>query len=255
VAFSVSLFNIKGGVGKTTITANLGHALANNGKRVLLIDADYQQNLTDIFLNQLPTTNTLYHLLDRDDLFASQCIVSTKIEGVDLIPSHKRLATIDPSASLFLLRKKMDKLVRDAYDYILFDLRPEYSIVTGMCLLASTGYIIPVKPDRHSIRGIQSLDLYIKSIQKQTELTELGILVNSYDGRTTVSKRMTEGVQKYFAKRMLETIIPINTKIDFASCHQQTVIQFDALATGSIAFAKLAEEVIMKNNGGVGIIE
>lgn len=255
MAIILSIINIKGGVGKTTIAYNLAHAIARNDRKVLLIDLDMQSNLTDLAAKYTDKiTATIYDVFVEDDRLCSQTIYDSNVKDVDLIPSDLRLITVEkqinPSINpeaLMILRNRLDPVIHRTYDYVIIDCRPDIDLLTMNALMASNYYIIPVLPDRHSVKGIQLTDQYMRNaLRANRELKELGILVNRFDGRTTLSQLMFDALKERFADRLMDTVIRINAGIDNAAAKRQTIFQFDLRQSGCESFRKLANEVIAK---------
>lgn len=251
----ISIINIKGGVGKTTIAFNLAHAIARLDRQVLLCDLDMQSNLTDLAAKEPDKiTATMYDVFTDEDRLCSQTIYDTNIKDIHLIPADLRLITVEkvinpainPEA-LTILRNRMDQGIHEKYDYVIIDCRPDIDLLTMNALMASNYYIIPVLPDRHSIKGIQITDQYMRNALKANgNLRELGILVNRHDGRTTLSRLMLDGLRGKFGDRMMETVIGINAAIDTAAAKRQTIFQFDLRQSGCESFRSLADEVFAK---------
>lgn len=254
---TISFINVKGGVGKTTIAFNLSHALKILDRRVLLVDLDLQENLTDrAVANPKEIKRTVYDLIVRDDTMPIDCIYDTVIRDVQIIPSEIEVVRVkkemDPASdpeSLFRLRDKLD-ILKHMFDYVLIDLHPDIDILTTMALMASTHYIIPVKPDTDSIKGLKITDEYASKLTKANkELRELGILITDFDRRTTIANTFHESLLKMFGPRVMNTIIGRNAAITTAAAHRQTIFQYDLRQSGCAAFRSLAREVIAKCEG------
>jgi chromosome partitioning protein len=261
MAMIISFINIKGGVGKTTLVANTADALHRFGKHVLMVDLDMQSNLTDIATADLDSIkHTAYELFMDEDLMAAQVCVPSIIDDCDIITSDLRLITVEPQITAerkpnayTLLAEKLDNVCRETYDYILIDCHPDMSLLTMNALMASTHYIIPVKPDRHSTRGIGITDVYIERVRKANKtLREIGILINDYDARTTISKVTQELLTNKFPQRVMTTIIGTNAPIATAAAKRMTVFQFERRANSCKDFRELAVEIMGKVGDSYG---
>ncbi|NSW83149.1 MAG: ParA family protein [Syntrophothermus sp.] len=249
----ISIINIKGGVGKSTIAMNLAHAIRRMDRNVLLIDVDMQSNLTDMAIKDVEKiTATVYDVIMDEERTISQTIYESVIPGVDIVPSDLRLIAvqreIDPIRnpdSLVILRNKIDQEARQKYDYIIIDCRPDVDLLTVNALMASHYYMIPVFPDRHSVKGIKLTDTYLRNILKSNrDLKELGIVINNFDTRTTLSKLMYSKLSELFGQRLMKTVIKVNQGIATAAARRQSVFQFDLRQSGCHSFRKLASEVL-----------
>ena len=254
---TISFINVKGGVGKTTIAFNLSHALKILGRRVLLVDLDLQENLTDkAIANPKEIKQTVYDLIVKDDVMPIDCMYDTVIKDVQIIPSEIEVVRVkkemDPASNpeiLFRLKDKLDTL-KHMFDYILIDLHPDVDILTTMALMASTHYIIPVKPDTDSIKGLKITDEYAsKLVRANKQLQELGILITDFDKRTSIASTFHESLLKMFGPRVMDTIIGRNVAITTAAATRKTVFQYDLRQSGCAAFRSLAKEVIAKCEG------
>jgi chromosome partitioning protein len=260
VAVIISTLNIKGGVGKTTVTMNLAHALAKEKQEICMIDLDLQSNLTDMAVKDLDKIQaTIFDLLCDDDRVLSQTLYDSVIPGVDIVPADLRLVSIDKQLdsldpdALLRLRERIDPQAKAKYDYILIDCRPDVDILTMNALLASDYFLIPVVPDRHSIAGIKITHQYVQLARKRNKgLQELGILINQFDRRSNLQKTIQQQLEKYAGDRLMDTIIGVNQGLSNAAAKRKTVFQFDRRQAGCQYFRELASEVLSKTNVLVG---
>ena len=179
----ISIANQKGGVGKTTTTFNLGVALSNMGKKVLLVDADPQSDLT-----------TYINRTIRDININPESAILNHDEGIDLLPSNIELASTDVSLVNAMSReyalKECLSSLKDRYDYILIDCMPSLGMLTVNALATSDRVIIPVQSEFLAARGMSHLMSTILKVRKQInpKLEVGGILLTMVDGRTNLSK-------------------------------------------------------------------
>ena len=250
---TISFINVKGGVGKTTIAfVFLTHSRFSVDA---LLDLDLQENLTDKAIASPKVKQTVYDLV-WDDVMPIDCMYDTVIKDVQIIPSEIEVVRVkkemDPASNpeiLFRLKDKLDTL-KHMFDYILIDLHPDVDILTTMALMASTHYIIPVKPDTDSIKGLKITDEYAsKLVRANKQLQELGILITDFDKRTSIASTFHESLLKMFG--------PChghyggrNVAITTAAATRKTVFQYDH-ETRCAAFRSLAKEVIAKCEGKV----
>lgn len=254
MGYVISLINVKGGVGKTTVTFNLAHALKLKGKRVLLVDLDLQENLSDrAIANKDEVNNTVYDLLSRDEVEIEDCIYDTVIEGVKILPAEMELArinreidTLSDSNTIMSLKNKLN-IVKDKFEYILIDLHPDLDVLSTMALLSSNYYIIPVKPDADSIKGLKITDTFVDKISNiNSDLKELGVVITDYDKRTKIAKTFEESLRNMLDERLMDTVIARNVAITDASVNRMSIFQYDKRQSGCFSFKKLGDEVIEK---------
>jgi len=271
----IGMVNAKGGVGKTTCTCNLAHALAIKGKKVLVIDNDPQCNATSLLMGDQTPQNTLFNLLEstmtlvEPELFQEnqaptparipieQCIYPT-IFGVDLIPNSVDTATLEfdlyqDTANYGLLRRLIRTYAQEHYDYCIIDCPPTLGAIwVIMCMVAADAIIVPVSAgSRMSLDGLSSVYAAVEkvSLKANTELKFLKALINKVDLRTSASKLIVETMKKRFPGKTFETVIPNNTAIEQAEIFRTTVVKHDPQCSASKRFRLLADELIEISNG------
>jgi len=247
----IIVINNKGGVGKTTITANLAHGLANRGKKILVVDQDSQANTTSI-LSPPIGANTLYSLYSSDEPVSSY-VYPTPYENLDLIPNENATATLelelygDVKTSYHLLRNKIRKYAEDNYDHTLIDSPPNLGIFVMMGLICADAAIIPIEAgSRYSIDGFVAAYEAIQAASQKInhDLRFLRAVVNKVDMRTSVSKTSVEYLKRHFGDKLFNTTIPINTEIQRAEMDRQTVIRHSPHSTGAKKFRLLTDELL-----------
>ena len=248
----ISIINNKGGVGKTTVTVNLAHALANRGKRVLVIDHDPQSNTTSILSPPSEDPNTLYNMYS-DNVPGIKCIYPSPYENVDIIPNEPGTATLelemykDVRESYHLLRENIREYALKNYDIVLIDCPPNLGIWVVQALVASDCAIIPIESgSRYSIDGFAAAYDAINAISHRVNhgLKFLKAVVNKVDLRASISRVSVEHIRRQFGDKVFQTTLPVNTDIQRAEADKQTVLRHAPQSSGAKRFRALADEII-----------
>lgn len=248
--FAIS--NQKGGVGKTTTAINLSVALAENHKKVLLVDIDPQGNSTfGMGIDKDMVSKSIYDVLVlQHDV--KECLLHTQYQ-VDVIPATIELAKADfelatsDEQKQFHLKYQLDK-VKKQYDYIIIDCPPSLGLLNINALVACDGVIVPVQCEYYALEGLISLLTTIRRIQSSMnrKLEIEGVLLTMYDSRTKLANEMSIEVRKFFKEKVYEIAIPRSIKIPSAQYKQKPVIAYDRNCSGSKAYFELAEEILKK---------
>jgi len=253
----IAIANQKGGVGKTTTTFTLGVALKNLGKKVLLIDADPQGDLTTSmgWHNIDDINNSLATLMENTMNDRKVNIDETILhheEGIDLIPSNIDLATLEVSLVNVMSReytlKNAIEGIKNKYDYILIDCMPSLGMITINALATADKVIIPVESQFLAARGMSHLLNTVLKVRKNInqDLQVGGIVLTMTDARTNLSKNIQEELRETYGSvfKLFNTTIPNVVKIAEASREGVSILKYDKTSKGAIAYQNLAKEVM-----------
>ena len=249
----IAMCNQKGGVGKTTTTINLGAALAEVGRRVLLVDFDPQGALS-VGLG-VPTHEldvTVYNLLIERGHDVREVIQGTKVEDLDVLPANIDLSAAEVQLVGEVAREQiLARVLRpvvDDYDVVLIDCQPSLGLLTVNALTAAHGVIIPLECEFFAMRGVA---LLVETIEKITDrlnprLQVDGILATMYDGRTLHSREVVASVVEHFGDQVFHTVISRTVKFPDASLAAEPITTYDATHKGADAYRQLARELIAR---------
>ncbi len=250
----ISLCNQKGGVGKTTTAINLGAALAELGRRVLLIDFDPQGALS-VGLGVQPhgLDVTVYNLLMDRGVTVEDVVQKTGTNGLDLLPSNIDLSAAEVQlvgevAREQALARAIAPVVPD-YDYILVDCQPSLGLLTVNALTASDGVIIPLECEFFSLRGVALLIDTVEKVKERLnpELRLEGVLATMYDGRTLHGREVFSRVVEAFGDDVFDTVISRTVRFPETTVAGEPIISWAPKSPGATAYRNLAREVIARS--------
>jgi chromosome partitioning protein len=250
----ISVVNQKGGVGKTTTAINLGAALAETGRRVLLIDFDSQASMTTglgikgAALRE--QYGSIWYLLNDSEAKLEDFILKSTVPGLDFIRGHEDLAAAEAAfVSEIAKEHKLRKLlapVLDRYDVVLIDCSPSLGTLTVNALTASNGVIIPMECEYFAVLGLSLVKKTIQKIQENTnpELKIYGILATMFEKKTGHSREVLELIDKEFPEEVFDTIISRTVRFSESTVAGQPVTVYASSSSGSAAYRRLARELI-----------
>jgi len=243
----IAIANQKGGVGKTTTAVNLSAALAERGRKVLLIDLDPQGHATTAFRLNNPKA-TLKDVLDRPEIL-KDAIHTTVTRNVFIIPSEMSLAELElkpePLADRTLLLKKVVLNISSSFDYVVIDTPPSLSVLSLNALNCAEFLIIPITSEFLSLPGLVSMMNLLARTRAETNpsLELLGVLLCMYDGRTNLARDIVSELESKFEGRILETRIPRSVRAAEAPSHGLPVTEYARANPVAQAYRALAAEV------------
>lgn len=248
----IAVTNQKGGVGKTTTSINLSACIADEGKRVLLVDIDPQGNATSGLGQADRAENTVYDVL-IGEATASEAVLDTEFGSLSLIPTAIELAgaeieLVSMDEREMLLKKALSE-IRDNYDYIFIDCPPSLSLLTLNALSAADSVLIPIQCEYYALEGVGQLVNTIKLMRKKLnpDLDIEGILLTMYDGRTNLCAQVVQEVRSHFKDEAFETMIPRNVRLSEAPSFGLPIHLYDPKCSGANAYRELAKELLERN--------
>lgn len=253
----LAIANQKGGTGKTTSTVNLGIGLANEGKRVLLVDTDPQGDLTTSLgwtdQDNLPITlSTQMEKIIRDEPIKTGEGILHHKEGVDLIPANIELSGMEMSlvnamSREFTLKSYLDDL-KKGYDYLLIDTMPSLGMLTINALAAADSVIIPVQAHYLPLKGMTQLVKTINKVQRQInpKLRIDGVVLTLADMRTNLARATADSLRQNYGRviKVYETVIPVGVKAAETSAAGQSIYSYDKKSSVSKAYTAFTREVM-----------
>jgi len=248
----IAILNQKGGVGKTTVTINLGHGLASASKRTLVIDTDPQANASSIFFDSVNGGNTINELFIRKGFDIRGAIYPANIAGQEvknlfILPAGKKLDDIEQQITTKINRQKLlDGHLRDVqadYDFVIIDCRPTLGPFSENAIYTSDLILIPTNCSKFSLDGISDLFSKVKDV-KETENYRYKILRNLYDLRATQSNTVINSELNRFRDNLLKTIIRRSEPINQAQMSEETVFTFAPSSNGTKDFKSLVKEIL-----------
>ena len=250
----IAIANQKGGVGKTTTTINLSAAMAEQGKKVLVIDMDPQGNTTSGFgMDKNERDNTVYELM-LGEKGIHDCIQKNIEAGVDLLPANVNLAAaeielIDETGKEYILKKEADK-VKEEYDYVIIDCPPSLSMLTINAMTTADTVLVPIQCEYYALEGLSQLMRTVALVKERLnqKLGIEGIVFTMYDGRTNLSLQVVENVKDHIQERVFKTIIPRNIRLAEAPSYGKPINLYEPRSAGAEAYRLLAEEIMEDND-------
>lgn len=250
MAKTICIANQKGGVGKTTTSVNLSSALANIGRKVLIVDLDPQGNASSglgLKRNDTQETN-VYHVLIGEKK-VTEAIYSVKNPNLFVVPATPDLVgaeieLVDAPQREFRLKQILATISAN-YDYIILDCPPSLGLLTVNALSASDSFLVPLQCEYYALEGLSQLlntaGIIKKNLNPQLHIE--GIVLTMFDTRNNLSHQVVSEIKNHFGDKVFASIIPRNVRLSEAPSHGLSIIDYDAKSIGSVKYLELAREL------------
>lgn len=252
----ISIFNQKGGVGKTTTSINLCAFLALNGYKVLSIDIDPQGNTTSgLGFEKRSIETSVYDVLTSDASIDSAIKKCELVENFFLVPSTIELAGAEVELISIpkrenILKNKLAKM-QQKFDFVFIDCPPSLGVLTVNALTASDSVFIPIQCEFYALEGVgqllNTINLVKKSLNKDIEVE--GVLLSMFDSRARLANEVMNEVKAHFKDKVYDTVIPRNIRLAEAPSFGLPIMLYDDKCKGSEAYEQLAKEFITRQGG------
>ena len=246
----IAVANQKGGVGKTTTTINLGAAMAESDKRVLIVDLDPQANATTgLGISSRGLQSSVYEVILQQTT-VGEVVCATEVPNLEVLPSSLALAGAEIElVTAFSREHRLDRAletVADDYDIILIDCPPALGLLTINALVAAGEVLVPIQCEYYALEGLGQLvgnvDLVRENLNPDLEISTIALVM--YDARTNLSEQVADEVRTFFGDKVCRQVIPRSVRLSEAPSFGQPITVFDSTCRGAVAYRQLAKEVL-----------
>lgn len=252
----ISIVNHKGGVLKTTSTVNLGAAIVEHGKRVLLVDMDMQQNLSTYLLGRRPYDSESFTLFDaiRSKASIDPLVQETHVPGLSIVPCDEDFIEMDLTLVSVSAREQAFRRCLEAsddvqgFDFVLLDCPPGMSLTTVNALAASDYFLVPCEASYLPIQGLEQLGQIVEQQLGDVapDLALIGVTMTKYHQQHKICRQADKAVRDKLGSYVTSARIRVNTKAASAPSRRQTIIEYEASDSGrgTEDYRALASEVL-----------
>src|SRR5213083_2965480 len=252
----IAIANQKGGVGKTTTAVNLGWALAEVGRRILIVDLDPQANATSSFgLQGLDGTSLYEPLLGEASIITK--IVPTRCERLFIVPADLDLAGAEVEIArmenhLTRLAETLQPLrADDTFDFVLLDCPPSLGILMTNALAAADELLTPIQCEYFALEGLVKIVRVVEQVRDSGANDQIeigGIVMTMFDSRTNLSEQVVNEVRQHFGERVYKTVVPRTVRLSEAPSFGKSILEYDPSGAGAVAYRALAREFIKRHS-------
>ena len=246
----IAVANQKGGVGKTTTTINLGAAMAESDKRILVVDLDPQANATTgLGISNRGLQGSIYEVIIQQTT-VGEVICTTEVPNLEVVPSSLALAGAEIElVTAFSREHRLERAletVADEYDVILIDCPPALGLLTVNALVAAQEVLVPIQCEYYALEGLGQLvgnvDLVRANLNPDLKISTIALVM--YAARTNLSEQVAEEVRTFFGDKVCRQVIPRSVRLSEAPSFGQPITVFDPTCRGAVAYRQLAKEVL-----------
>jgi chromosome partitioning protein len=258
----IAMVNQKGGCGKTTSALNTAAALAEQGKRILLIDFDPQAHSTiGLGCDADAVGRTIYDVITRSDTRLADVVVRTRVGGLDLAPGNVLLAGAELElmgrAGRELVLAQALRTVRDSYDICIIDCPPSLGLLTLNALVTSTDIIVPVQMHYYALEGLRRLLETVRIIHQRFHpysVENVGVLLTFVEERTTFSRQIQQQMREVFGGLVFNTVIHRDIRLAEAPSAGESVLTYAPKSRGAADYRSVAAEILRTHPMTEGIV-